>query len=75
MVGGLLVLLAGATVARAIRESGERKPRPQTDWVADRRGHDAAGSWRPIMTLDRTRRGALPTDAVSHIRLKRAKRA
>ena len=76
VVGGLLVLLAGVTVARAIRETSERKPRPRIDWIADsRRGHDAAGSWRPIMALDRTRRAATPADAVAHIRPKRAKRA
>jgi hypothetical protein len=75
VVGGLMVLLAGVTVARAIRESGQRKPRPQIDWVADRRGQDGAGRWRPIMALDRGRRGVLPTEAVSPVPPKRAKRA
>src|SRR5579862_5495658 len=72
VVGGLMVLLAGVTVARAIREGGERKPRPKIDWVADRRGYDGAGRWRPTMALDHARRGALPAEAVSPIRPKRA---
>lgn len=75
VVGGLMVLLAGVTVARAIRESGQKKPRPQADWVADRRGHDGAGRWRPTMALDHARRGVLPNEAVYPPRPKRAKRA
>jgi hypothetical protein len=73
VVGGLLVLLAGAVVARAIRETSQRKPRPQSYWIADRRGRDAAGGWRPIIALDRARRGVQPSDAVAHIQ--RPKRA
>ena len=75
VVGGLLVVLAGAVVARAIRETSEKKPRPHVDWVADRRGHDGAGRWRPIMAIDRTRRANLTADAVAHMKTKRAKRA
>ena len=75
IVGGLTVLLAGVIVARAIRESGQRKHPPQTDWVADRISRDSAGRWRPTMTLNHVRRADLPTEILRPMRLKPAKRA
>jgi hypothetical protein len=68
IIGGLMVLLAGVIVARAIRESAERSHRPRSDWVAERRTQDSAGRWRPTMALHNERRNLTHTEVA---RLKR----
>ncbi len=70
-----MVLLAGAIVARAIRESGERKHPAHGDWVAEWLSQDSAGRWRPTMALLHSRRRILPTEIVRSKRLRQANRA
>lgn len=75
VVGGLMVLLAGVIVARAVRESGQRNHRPRTDWIADRLSQDSAGRWRPTASLHRRNRIVSPTEVARLKRLTQAKRA
>ena len=75
IVGGLMVLLAGVMVARALRENGQRRHPPRSDWVADRLSQDSAGRWRPTAALYRSRREDVLAEAVRPLRLKQAKRA
>jgi len=75
IVGGLMVLLAGVMVARALREDRQRRHPPRSDWVADRLGQDSAGRWQPTMALYRPRREDILAEAARPLRLKQAKRA
>jgi hypothetical protein len=76
IVGGLLVLVAGVIVARAVRQAAQgNRGQGSTDWLTDRAIQDSAGRWRPTMAIHHPRRTPVPKDIARPRRLKKAKAA